>query len=128
MNNSNTMDDFRSAASDAASQAKSTGNRMADEVKSTSSVISGEVKNFIADLEEIVSSKTGGVDISQIKGDISKRIAGYKSSVEAVGHEAISQAKQKAVVVNTYVHDEPWKAVGVGFAVGLLLGVVISRR
>ncbi len=118
MNTSATMDEFKSTAS-----------KVADEAKASSSVISGEVKNFIADLEDLVTSKThGSVDIGKIKSDITSRIAEYKSSAEAAGQQVIAQARQKAEGVNTYIHEEPWKAIGVGFAVGLLLGVVISRR
>ena len=87
------------------------------------------MKNFIADLEDLITSKThGAVDVAKIKSDISARIAAYKSSAQAASEQVVSQAKQKAAGVNTYVHDEPWKAVAAGFGVGLLLGVVISRR
>ena len=129
MNTSATMDEFKSTANQAANQVKSSASKVVDDAKSSGSVISGEVKNFIADLEELVTTKThGSVDIAKIKSDISSRIAEYKSSVEAASQQVVAQARQKAEGVNTYVHDEPWKAIGVGFAVGLLLGVVISRR
>ncbi len=129
MNTSATMNEFKSSASQVADEAKTTANKVAGEVKSSSSAIGNEVKNFIADLEEMVSAKTNGTfDVSQIKSDITSRIADYKSSVEAASQKVVAQAKHQAEGVNTYVHDEPWKAIGVGFAVGLLLGVVISRR
>lgn len=129
MNNSATMDEFKSTANQAADKAKTTASNVSDEVKTTSSVIGNEVKNFIADLEDLVSSKTSGaLDVGKIKSDISSRIATYKSQAKAASEQAITQVKHQAEGVNTYVHDEPWKAIGVGFAVGLLLGVVISRR
>lgn len=129
MNTSATMDDFKTTANQVADDAKSAANKVASDVKSTSNVIGTEVKNFIADLEEMVTAKThGGVDVSKIKSDIAARVAEYKASAEAAGKQVVTQAKEKAEGVNTYVHDEPWKAIGVGFAVGLLLGVVISRR
>ncbi len=129
MNTSATMDDYKTTASHAADKAKTTAENVAAEVKASSSVIGSEVKNFIADLEEMVSSKThGALDVSKIKGDISSRIADYKAQAKAAGDQVVTQARHQAEGVNTYVHDEPWKAIGVGFAVGLLLGVVISRR
>lgn len=129
MSNSATLDEFKSTANQAADKAKTTAGNVADEVKSTGSVIGNEVKNFIADLEEMVSSKTSGaLDVGKIKNDISNRISAYKSQAKAAGEQAITQVKHQAESVNTYVHEDPWKAIGVGFAVGLLLGVVISRR
>ncbi|MES2683706.1 MAG: hypothetical protein V4650_09335 [Pseudomonadota bacterium] len=118
MNTSATMDEFKNTASS-----------VAGEAKSTSSAIGNEVKNFIADLEEMVTSKSSGaLDIGQIKSDISSRIADYKVQARAAGEQAITQVKQKAEGVNSYVHEDPWKAIGVSFAVGLLLGVVVARR
>ncbi len=129
MNTSATMDQFKSAADKAADEAKTAASKVAGEMKSTGNAIGSEVKNFIADLEEIVTAKTlGGIDVSKIKSDIAARVAEYKASAEAAGKQVVTQAKAQAEGVNTYVHDEPWKAVGVGFAIGLLLGVVISRR
>ena len=129
MNTSATMDEFKSTANQAADKAKATASSVAGEVKSTSSVIGNEVKNFIADLEEMVTSKTSGaLDVGQIKSDITSRIADYKAQARAAGEQAVTQVKQKAEGVNTYVHEDPWKAIGVSFAVGLLLGVVVARR
>ena len=129
MNTSATMDEFKSTANQAADKAKATASNVTGEVKSASTVIGNEVKNFITDLEEMVSSKTSGaLDVGKIKSDISNRIASYKSQAKAAGEQAITQVKHQAEGVNSYVHEDPWKAIGIGFAMGLLLGVVISRR
>lgn len=138
MNASTTMSDVKSSAGQAADDAKKTASRIADEAKSgadkalseaksSGSAIGTEVKNFIADLEDLVTSKTS-VDVAKIKNDIGSRVSEYKRSLEATGDQVISQAKKQAEGVNSYVHEDPWKAIGVGFAVGLLLGVVIARR
>jgi len=129
MNASATIDELKSTANQAADKAKSTASQVAGEVKSSGSVIGNEVKNFIADLEEMVTSNTSGaLDVGKIKSDITSRIADYKAQARAASEQAMTQVKQKADGVNSYVHDDPWKAIGVGFAVGLLLGVVIARR
>lgn len=128
MNQSATLSDFENTANEAGAAAKSTAKKVSGEMKESSSVIGSEVKNFISDLEELVSTKTGGsVDINKIRNDITSRIADYKASFDASSQKAMSQAKQQAETVDTYVHDEPWKSIGIGFAVGLLLGVVIAR-
>lgn len=124
-----TTQDFGSLANGIADDAKTTAGRVGGEIKKNSSVIGTEIKNFITDIEEIVTTKShGNFDIGKIKSDISSRISDYKASAEAAGHKVVAQAKHQAEGVNTYVHNEPWKAIGAGMAVGLLLGVVISRR
>ena len=37
-------------------------------------------------------------------------------------------ARQAARVTDTYVHDNPWRAIGIGALAGLLLGYLASRR
>lgn len=129
MNNATTMDDLKHIAQQDTDYVKASAKNVADEVKSSSSAISNEVKNFISDLEEMVTSKTGGaLDVSKIKSDITSRIADYKAQAKTAGDQVVASAKHQAEGVNTLVHEEPWKAIGVGFAVGLLLGVVIARR
>jgi len=124
-----TLDDLKNDTSQIADEAKSTASKLAAEAKSGGNAIGNEVKNFISDLEEMVTAKThSSIDISKIKSDIAARIAEYKSSAEAAGRQVVLQAKEKAEGVNSYVHEEPWKVIGASFAVGLLLGAVISRR
>jgi ElaB/YqjD/DUF883 family membrane-anchored ribosome-binding protein len=37
-------------------------------------------------------------------------------------------ARQAAKVTDEYVRDNPWRAIGVGAALGLLIGYLVSRR
>ncbi len=41
---------------------------------------------------------------------------------------AVEKTKQAAKVTDDYVHEHPWQAVGVAAAVGVLVGMLISRR
>ncbi len=41
---------------------------------------------------------------------------------------AVEKTKQAAKATDAYVHEHPWQAVGVAAAVGVLLGMLISRR
>lgn len=129
MTNSTNTYDLGSPANGLADEAKSGASRVAGEVKKSGSVIGNEMKDFITDIEELVTTKAHGTfDVAKIKSDVSKRIAEYKASAEAAGNKMMTKAKLKAEGVNSYVHAEPWKAIGAGVAVGMLLGVVISRR
>jgi ElaB/YqjD/DUF883 family membrane-anchored ribosome-binding protein len=31
-------------------------------------------------------------------------------------------------VTDEYVHENPWQAIGIGAAIGFLVGLVVSRR
>ena len=42
--------------------------------------------------------------------------------------EVVEKSKAAAKATDTYVKDNPWKAVGIGAAVGVVLGMLINRR
>ena len=40
----------------------------------------------------------------------------------------VDKTKAAARATDDFVHENPWKAVGIAAGVGLLLGVIIGRR
>jgi len=42
--------------------------------------------------------------------------------------DAVDRAKAAARATDEYVHDNPWQAIGIGAAIGFLVGLVVSRR
>lgn len=42
--------------------------------------------------------------------------------------EVLAQGRRAVRLTDDYVHDKPWHAVGVAGLVGLLLGVLLTRR
>jgi ElaB/YqjD/DUF883 family membrane-anchored ribosome-binding protein len=45
-----------------------------------------------------------------------------------MGTTVIQRTRQAATVTNNYVHEQPWQAIGIGAAAGVLLGFVLGRR
>ena len=50
-----------------------------------------------------------------------------RSELPKVTQKAVEKSKYAAQVTDEYVGDNPWKAVSVAAAIGLLVGVVIGR-
>jgi ElaB/YqjD/DUF883 family membrane-anchored ribosome-binding protein len=46
----------------------------------------------------------------------------------AVLAEAEEMLKRAARVTDDYVHDNPWQAIGIAAAVGILVGLMMNRR
>lgn len=40
----------------------------------------------------------------------------------------VTKAKAAAKATDEYVHENPWKAIGIGSAVGVVIGMLIARR
>ncbi|MDR3412794.1 MAG: DUF883 domain-containing protein [Formivibrio sp.] len=51
-----------------------------------------------------------------------------KEKLMSAERTAVEKAKLAAEATDGYVHEHPWQAVGVAAAVGVLIGMLISRR
>lgn len=51
-----------------------------------------------------------------------------KQRLTDLQEQSVEQAKVAAKAADEFVQDHPWQSVGVAFAVGALIGVIISRR
>jgi ElaB/YqjD/DUF883 family membrane-anchored ribosome-binding protein len=62
------------------------------------------------------------------------RVSTAASSLAAGARDKFSSmdvrdsARQAARYADTYVRDNPWRAIGVGAVAGLLIGYLVSRR
>jgi len=99
--------------------------------KDTSSEnLRAELKNLADTLEEVLSTTT-----DKSKGELDKlrqkaRVA-LDSSREKLGDsgEYLAQTTREAAQkADGYVRDNPWHGVGIGAAIGVAIGMLISRR
>ena len=72
------------------------------------------------------------VDFAQRHGALRERIAirlrDAKERLADLEAALVDKTKAAARATDDFVHEEPWKAVGVAAALGLALGVLIGRR
>ena len=51
-----------------------------------------------------------------------------KSELDGAEHALLENARRAKQATDEYVHTHPWQSMGIGAGVGLLLGMLISRR
>ena len=92
--------------------------------------ITGEFRNFVTDVEDLIKATTSltGDDLARARAKLSARVAAAKDSVEEAVGSLIERARKTAAMTNDYVHDQPWTSIGVGAAVGVLVGFLFARR
>ena len=66
--------------------------------------------------------------IDQVVIVLNQRLAEARKAAAKMGGEISQRAQQGASDANEYVHEQPWKVIGVSAVVGLLLGFVLARR
>jgi len=74
------------------------------------------------------AAKESGEKATDLRSQVETKLRSAKLKLQELQDEAIDNAKAAARVTDDYVHDNPWQAIGVAAAVGLLVGLVIGRR
>jgi ElaB/YqjD/DUF883 family membrane-anchored ribosome-binding protein len=112
------------------SQGSATGMYGSESQSSSSRGMAGEFRTFFADIEELIQSMTSmsGEDLARAKAKLAARVNEAKQSIEQMSGVIAERARNTARAANGYVHEHTWQAIGIGAAVGLLLGMVVRHR
>lgn len=89
-----------------------------------------DIKVVIADAEELLRATAGqaGDKITDLRAKISERLVDAKLKLADLEGVVIDKAKAVGRATDDYVHDNPWKSVGIAAGVGLVIGLLIGRR
>ncbi len=81
-------------------------------------------------LEQVLKSSGDAADQKyiELKKQAEKSLDEVKSRIKAAADDGNCRFKQMASCADDYVHERPWHGVGVGAAVGLVLGLLLARR
>ena len=92
--------------------------------------IVSDLRVVVADADEILraSANIAGEKVSELRERIQDRLRDAKLRLADAEAALVDKTKAAARATDDYVHDNPWKAVGIAAGVGLLLGVIIGRR
>jgi ElaB/YqjD/DUF883 family membrane-anchored ribosome-binding protein len=90
----------------------------------------GDLNAVIQDSEELLkaTASQAGESTKALRERARLRLDKAKASLHHLQDVAIEKAKAAGHRTDDYVHDHPWHAVGVAAGIGLLLGMLISRR
>ncbi len=88
-----------------------------------------DLRVVVSDAEELLRATAGqaGEKVSAARERIQENLAAAKIRLVAAQESVVAKTKQAAKVTDEYVHENPWKAVGIAAGVGLVVGMLISR-
>jgi ElaB/YqjD/DUF883 family membrane-anchored ribosome-binding protein len=88
-----------------------------------------DLRVVVADAEELLRATAGqaGEKVSAARERIQENLAAAKQRLAAAQDAVVAKTKEAAKVTDEYVHENPWKAVGIAAGVGLVIGMLISR-
>lgn len=89
-----------------------------------------DLKVVIADAEELLraTASTAGEKVSAARARMEDSVRAAKVKLAQAQDAMVDQAKAAAEATDDYVHAHPWKAVGFAAAIGVIFGMLISRR
>ena len=92
--------------------------------------ITREFQNFVADMEDLIKASTSltGDDLARAKANLSARVAAARAFVEEMPGAISDRARNTVKVADDYVREQPWQAMGITGAAGLLIGFLLGRR
>lgn len=88
-----------------------------------------DLRVVVADAEELLRATAGqaGEKVSSARERIQESLVAAKVRLVAAEEAVIEKTKQAAKATDEYVHENPWKSVGIAAGVGLVIGMLISR-
>jgi len=89
-----------------------------------------DVRVVVVDVEALLketANQTGELIVAA-RTKASESLHAAKARLAEARASVVEKAKVTAKTTDGYVHDNPWRFMGIAAALGLALGVLISRR
>lgn len=101
---------------------------LSDEV--TSEQLIADFKVVVADAEALLkaTANQGGEKLAEVRAKAEESLRVVKARMAEAQAAVLARTKAAAKATDAYVHENPWKAVGVAAGVGLVIGLLIGRR
>jgi len=89
-----------------------------------------DLKAVVHDAEALLraTSSQTGEKIQEARAHAEDSLRQAKARLTQVEEEALKRARELADATEEYVRDNPWQSVGIAAGIGLVLGLLISRR
>lgn len=84
----------------------------------------------IADAGELLrmTADQAGESAADLRSRVQAQMNQAKSELVHLQEAAVVKAKAAGHAADEFVHDNPWKSIGIAAGVGLVIGLLVSRR
>jgi ElaB/YqjD/DUF883 family membrane-anchored ribosome-binding protein len=89
-----------------------------------------EFVSVLSEAEELL--KKAGAETGErardLRAQVEAKLLAAKLRLQELEGEAMDRAKEAARYTDDYVHQNPWRTIGVAAAVGFVAGLMMNRR
>jgi ElaB/YqjD/DUF883 family membrane-anchored ribosome-binding protein len=89
-----------------------------------------ELKMLAREAEDLLKATAGDASekAKEARARLGVALERAKSTCQDVQEQSIATAKAAAKAADTVIRDHPYESIGVAFGVGLLIGVLVTRK
>ena len=89
-----------------------------------------DIKILVSDAEELISATAAetGAKVVELRRRMQDSVGDVKSNFVKLETAIVEKVKPAATAADQYVRAHPWEAVGASAVVGILIGLLASRR
>ena len=84
----------------------------------------------ITDAEELLrmTADQAGEGVADIRSRVQTRMNRARVDLLNLQEATVAKAKAAGHATDEFVHENPWKAIGIASGIGLVIGLLVSRR
>jgi ElaB/YqjD/DUF883 family membrane-anchored ribosome-binding protein len=96
----------------------------------TTDQLVADLKTVMHDAEALLraTSSQTGERIQEVRAKAEQSLQQARVRLSELEREALRRAQEVADATEGYVRDNPWQSIGIAAGVGLLVGLLLSRR
>ncbi len=92
--------------------------------------LAADFQAVMEDIEALIGAEgeKAESEVKALRARLRDKLDQTRRAVAHFQEEGVERAREAARKTDDYVHQHPWQAVGLGAALGLVVGVLIGRR
>lgn len=99
-------------------------------LESNLKTVRGDLKALVQDAQSLFTEATaaGGIKAEELRSRGMDMLDAALDQVQQLQSATLEKGKELADSTDDYVRENPWQAVGLAAAVGVLIGMLIARK
>jgi ElaB/YqjD/DUF883 family membrane-anchored ribosome-binding protein len=92
--------------------------------------LADDFNDVVADTQALLrhAARDAGEGYDDARQRLERSLKAMREQLDTLEKTVVDKAKSAGHATDSYVHEHPWQAAGIGAGVGLLLGMLIARR
>ena len=100
------------------------------QVRKVKKYANASINDFLDNVDDLTKAikDVETPEIARVRAKVKIALAAAKSALSDSAAQVRGQARQVTKTTDNYVRDNPWQVVGIAAAVGIVLGMMMTRR